>query len=298
MRSRRLLFIAACLLVGVVLFEGARRLAHQRMHLQGLQRSAAALRAELTAQRQKRKDAQQELALAEHQLAELPAADLPGDERERRAAIQEWLARLKRLKHFFDGHPDQCIPEMRYLTEEDWLHAAKDAELDSDEGFREALAAARSAAKSRFQARLGSAIRKFIQVNRGEVPTNILALAPYLEDVADATILDRYAIQTAGLPTRNGAQMWATEEKAPIDADYDFRYLANSGGGGGVMSPPLAWIPDYRARSTQAYRDYETANKGRSPESIDDVLPLFNPPLDAALIERIVKAQRKRDGGR
>ena len=47
-----------------------------------------------------------------------------------------WLAKEKKIREQFELHPEQKIPEMQFLKEEDWLDHARHAEVDTAKGLR------------------------------------------------------------------------------------------------------------------------------------------------------------------
>ncbi len=190
--------------------------------------------------------------------------------------------------------PDQRIPEMQFLAEEDWLRVAKDIQFDSDEATRRALAALRTAAAARFQPQLTSALRGFAKTPPENPPT-ILALQPFADPPIDPSLLARYELsKTTEIPPR-----WKVQTKDPVDADYDTRhtvdvYVDNRGYGGGSATAPTAWIPDFREQSMRAYQAYTKANNGTSAPNLAAALPYFDPPLAPAVLEKLLKAERAR----
>jgi hypothetical protein len=297
--SRRVVFTTFVVVVGGVLLQGGRVLSQQREQAQSSRREVARLEMQLAAQRREYDATTRELTLAERQLAELSGPTNPAlseIERAREAEIGAWLARVKRLKQLFVQRPDQRIPEMRLLTDDDWLRLSKRLELDNEANIRKALAAARSAAKSRLAASLVKALPKFAQASGGEPPATVMALAPYLENPADAEFLPHLevtSVNRSAESARYGILGWAIQEKTAVDADYDGRYCVNPNGGTAIFSAPQAWIPDFMDRQQRAYRDFSAANKGVAPVGMEQVLPYFNPPLDPAITEKLLKAERE-----
>ena len=54
----------------------------------------------------------------------------------------------------FAEHPDQAIPEMKFLREEEWLDAARDSEVDTTDDMRVALVNVRTSATEDFGSKL------------------------------------------------------------------------------------------------------------------------------------------------
>ena len=271
---------------------------NQEEQLAVLRRRVAQLSVESSALRRECDIVARDLADAERQLAALPPPPTAGSEAspERRAEMSAWLARVKQLRHLFDEHPDQRIPEMQFLTDQDWLRVAKRIDLDADDGVRKALAAVRDAAATHFTPQLSSALRKFRESSPGDTPLSIAALAPFFDAPPDSAMLQRYELLKV-TESYDPAPRWRVQTKAPIDADYDSRsyvdaYVDGRGYGGGSLGAPWAWVPNLREQTETAYKAYAAANKGTSAAGLADVLPYFNPPLSPALAEKLLKAER------
>jgi hypothetical protein len=299
MTARSLFLLAALLaLLSAGIFE-ARVLLRQREELSALQKRTAESTRQVAVLRGENDAARRSLDAAERNLAAHPAPmALDAATAARQKETNAWLARVKHLKGLFDERPGQRIPEMQWLTDDDWLRVAKRASFDDEHGTRKALGELRDTAKGKFISRLGPALRSFARTTNGEPPASILTLAAHFEIPVQAAILERYEV-IVGDPNggRSGSHL-IVREKAPIDADYDSRPSANAqangNGGSGSLHPPLAWIPDFRARTQNAYRAYSEANQGARPNGMAQVLPFYHPPLDPTKIELILRFERER----
>ncbi len=319
MNSTRLLALVTVLVVlAGLLFQGSRMLSRQRAQLAAAQQRTEDLNRQLAARDRARDATLSELALAEKQLAQLSPARTDTKNLDSRTADAEfapWIARVKRLQQLVEQHPDQRIPELRLLTDDDWLLVARRNKLDSGEDVRRALAAVRTAAKNRFVASLTEAIQRFnaaatpdqtVAVPRpgrggapgdGSVtlvripPATAMDLAPYLQNPADAAVLTRLAI----FPNGSG---WKLQEKDTIDPEYDGGYWISSNFGrvsGSVTPAPWAWLPpDFDERSLRANNAYLAANNGLPAPGFAERLPYFDPPLEPAIAEKFLKAERDR----
>jgi len=133
--------------------------------------------------------------------------------------------------------PDKSIPELRYLTEADWLAAAKDANLQTEVGIRQALAKLRSLAKMRLP--MAGALANFTRANGGMLPTDLSQLKPYfksdpgntaaLDDATVDAIFARYTLLHTGKLSDLPTDAWITVEKAPVDKEYDSRAKFGNG---------------------------------------------------------------------
>jgi hypothetical protein len=299
MKRVRLILLGAGLLTlaGLCGYE-TQVLLRQREQLAALRLQAAQPDADLARLRRENTVAARELAQAEKQLAQLPvrrpgATELPPD---RELELTQWLARVKHLRRLFDEKPDQRIPEMRFLTDQDWLRIARDADLESDEGRRTALGAIRSQATAHFMAQLLTALRAFTATR--DTPSDISALASLLKPPVNADLLSRYALSVKDKKNMRGNFEWTVENKDPIDFDYDIHHHARVGSDGNFStgSGPgvYGWTPDLSDRIQRAYEAFTQANHRAPTGEFDDLFPYFNPPLDLATVEKLGKAEAKR----
>lgn len=305
--SRRLLLAAVFLLGAGTLFQGARLITRQRAELQTSAQRSTELEKQLAALRRAQIATAAELALAEAQLARLPdstsAATLADPaERARAAEIAGWLVAVKRLKQLLTDNPGRQIPELRLLTTADWLRTAKAVDFEDTEALLQAFAALREVAKSKFFPQLLQAVSNYASSsNNNTPPPSVQALAAFLPKPANADFLARYELTT--LPPRLGSSAasgtagptWAVRERSAIDADYDGR-ITISPTGSMIESAPFAWIPDYFARAKTASDAFAASNPAAAPPSTSQLLPYFNPPLAPAIAEKLLKAERIRQG--
>jgi RNA polymerase sigma factor (sigma-70 family) len=108
-----------------------------------------------------------------------------------------WLDRVGRLKQRLGQTPEAKIPELQFLTEQDWLYAANHA-LDTDDDYRAAFADLRARGEGRFLDQAQKVLRKYLDDNKGQFPSDLSQLAPYFDDPSSANILQqRYQIVPA-----------------------------------------------------------------------------------------------------
>jgi hypothetical protein len=204
---------------------------------------------------------------------------------------------VKQLRRLFDERSDQRIPELQFLTDQDWLRVAKNVNFDSEESTRRALAAARDTAVNHFTQRLSEGLRKFAKAPNLDGSASILALMGFLTPPIDVAILDRYELSKISSTRLGGKVEWIVQNKAPIDVDYDsrVRISASEVGSYASSSTPgvLGWIPDFQERMMSAAKDY-TAERKAPPADLTDILPYFRPPLDPITAEKALKAMRDR----
>lgn len=126
------------------------------------------------------------------------------------------------LNQQLERMPDKRIPELQFLSESDWLTAAKDARFQSDEEVRRALSTLRSLAKNKFGMHAAHALDKFIEANQGQLPSDPTQLKPFFEVAVSDEVLRRYEmLHTGNVSDLPKGTEWVISEKAPVDRDYD-----------------------------------------------------------------------------
>ena len=120
------------------------------------------------------------------------SAELENDPAVQKAEV--WLAKKKKIQEQFDLHPEQKIPEMQFLTEEDWLDHARHADVDTENGMRIAMSNIRATAGGAFSSKMTQAMALYMAANQQQLPDTAAQLASYFHpplDDADA-LLSRY----------------------------------------------------------------------------------------------------------
>ena len=297
MISFRTIFIMAVLALGVGTgYLEFQVLAPQRALLASLRVQADRLTHEVTQARMEAETARHELESARQELAawRTRAAEF-ADSLDAAVTKESWLARTRRLQQLFAQRPEQRIPELSLLTDRDWLSAAMTADLDSAEGQRKALGAARSIAKREFMPQLSAALRRYVAANQGMLPTDILQLVPEFESPPDPGMLQRYQMQRTGRASEVAPGDDAIVETRLIDEPYESRYHVLATGGYGSESTTGTEDPTLALAAQKAYRAFQQAH----PEvplkdvNVPMVLPYFNPPLDPAQQKKLTELVKK-----
>jgi len=176
-----------------------------------------------------------------------------------------WKLRNETLPKLFEQRPGQRIPEMRLLSDAQWLDIAKDQDFKSDLGIRQAMSQLRKTAKGNFASIAAEAVVNYRNDHVGQVPTNLSQLRPYFKTPVDDAILQRYAILPAEAVAMNfsPAVTWVIAEKAPIDPVCDERLTI--GGGGWGYGPYTLRAQPTTSRST----NYPATRAGRWQEDLD-----------------------------
>ncbi len=146
---------------------------------------------------------------------------------------QAYLAakmKAEQITRYLQQMPDKTIPEIKLLTDVDWLVATKEANFDTDADVRKTLRKIRDLAKNRLP--MGRSLNAFLHASNGQLPTDVSQLKPYITSALgdtpmdDATlnaILQRYELLHTGTAADYPKDTWFIAEKAPVDKDYDSR---------------------------------------------------------------------------
>jgi len=175
MTATQKILLAAALTVAVVasLYE-AQVISRQNAELQALRESS----------RRERADSARELAAilqkTATERAKVPAA-LASIDPAMESEMDAWLQKVVRLKQRLEQMPEKRIPELKTLTEQDWLDATKNINLDSDRDVRRALSELRFFAKERLVAPLGIAFQSYLKANNNQPPSDATQLAPFFD---------------------------------------------------------------------------------------------------------------------
>ena len=208
------------------------------------------------------------------------------------AAANSWLDRARRLKERLNQTPQARIPELEFVTGEDWLWATMRTNLESEADYRNALAELRFRGEIKFAGRIADAVPKYSKANGGQLPTDTSQLIAYLDPPVDNTILQRYEIvRSDSLPTipTLDPSGWVITQKNAVDLEYDDR-IAVGAAGSGSDSFEASVIFDTLAPAINAYA---SAHDGQVPNDPAQLSPYATTPEQQAALEKL--AQRYKD---
>jgi RNA polymerase sigma factor (sigma-70 family) len=206
------------------------------------------------------------------------------------AAAKSWLARVNQLKERLRQMPGAKIPEFQFLTEQDWLTAAK-RDLNTDEDYLRALSGLRDAAEGTFiTTALKPALDQYRQANQGQFPTDISQLQPYFNPPVDDTILQRWEVAPKETVPSLGMGDTIITQVAPVDADYDTRYGIGPHGSG--SAGPQDWNPPGTGPAAvlmPAFNAFAAANNGMEPTDLTQLSPYLTTPEQQAALQLLIK---------
>lgn len=210
-------------------------------------------------------------------------------------AARKWLDRVNQLKHRLEHMPGAEIPEMQLLTEEDWLAAVKQPNLQTDEEYRKAFANLRNAAQSKFAVIAHAALVKYMKSNNWSFPTDLSQLQAYCEPAPlHPAILERYVILPApSVPNVKVAGDWAITQKSPVDAELDMRIVIGPDGHGSASYPPNMVNQTNIDALAPAVKAFSTANNGREPVDPSQLEPYLTTTEQQIAFEKVMQARSK-----
>ena len=140
-------------------------------------------------------------------------------------SVLDLAVKAGQLNARIQQQPELDIPELQYLDEGDWIHFAKEADLDSEAGVRKVLAELRKRAKDQFAPLAMQALSAYAKANGGQPPLSLSQLSPYLPESTDPAILNRYSLLPANFPQQPASPSiggpMILREKGVVDAQYD-----------------------------------------------------------------------------
>jgi RNA polymerase sigma factor (sigma-70 family) len=237
--------------IGTGIFEAHQNAAAQKQ-IQSFQQQQTALNDQLAQSQREREEAKNQLAELvaenaqlksnsnEHELLKLRGqvtqlrtvnaqnaqSDDPTD-----AAAKGVAAKVKQMKQWLEQNPHEKIPELQYLTAQDWLRGTSyGGELKTGDEMDRALSQLRRDAKRTFAPAMGAALANFIAANNGQLPGDISQLQAYFTPPIDGTILQRYQLLQTGNLSDIPHQEPLVAEIAPVDNRYDTLFKISATG--------------------------------------------------------------------
>jgi RNA polymerase sigma factor (sigma-70 family) len=200
------------------------------------------------------------------------------------ASAKALAAKMNKLKQRLAETPGAKIPELQFLTDQDWLNAAN-GKLDTDADYRRALASLRSAAEGKVASMLQKALKAYLQSSSGQMPTDLGQLQPYFDSPMDDAILQRWEIAPASTVQSlgMGGDVIITQ-KAPVDDVFDTRY-----GIGPTGSGSTDFLPNETFETMKPVFDaYRAAHNGQWQIEMSQLLPYATTPEQQTALQKLI----------
>jgi hypothetical protein len=296
--QKTLIAMTLAVVAGTGIYE-ARQASQLREQNHALQQQQAPLAEQIQQLQRERADMTNRLAALQAENAKLKSGQntaellkLRGDVAQLRhevndptdASAKALVAKMNKLKQRLAETPNAKIPELQFVTEQDWLNAAN-GKLDTDADYRRALASLRSAAESKVASMLQKALRAYLQSSSGQMPTDLGQLQPYFDSPVDDAILQRWEIAPAATVTSLGlgGDVIITQ-KAPVDDVFDTRYGIGPSGFGST---------DFLSREVAPtmnplWEAFRAAHSGQWPDDVSQLLPYATTPEQQAALQKLM----------
>jgi RNA polymerase sigma factor (sigma-70 family) len=308
--QKALVCTAFVALAGAGIYE-VREAAMARLGMQTLQRGQTPLLASIEQLQSKLSDATNRLAAMADTLARASNNDhellaLRGEVGRLRRESQDFaqlkstvandasrLDRVARLKQRLAQTPEAQIPELKLLTDDDWLNAAK-GKLETDADYLTAFDGLRASGEYNFLQIADAALRKYLKSHHDEFPTELSELAPYFDTPQPDEILTRYhivpssSIAQAGVTGQTNG--WLITLKTPDTGAM--QAIGPNGFVGGVNSQDM----DIVAPAMKAAFDAAPVINGRKSITLEDIAPFLTTPEQKAAYQKLI--QRRGSGSK
>jgi RNA polymerase sigma factor (sigma-70 family) len=164
------------------------------------------------------------------------------------AAANRMVARVKLLKERLEQMPNEKIPELQFVTEEKWLGIANvSPKLDTDSDFQWTFRQLRDSVEDVFGEMANTALKKYIEANNGQFPTDVSQLQPYFKSPVDNAILQRYEVVPASsIPSARMGGNWLIAQKAPVGNNDSREVIGPTGYG----HPGYVWPTTAASKKT------------------------------------------------
>ena len=200
------------------------------------------------------------------------------------SAAKALLAKVNKLKQRLAETPNAKIPELQFVTEQDWLNAAN-GKLDTDADYRRALASLRSAAESKVAFMLQKALKTYLQSSNGQMPTDLDQLQPNFDSPMDDAILQRWEIAPASTVQSlgMGGDVIITQ-KTPVDDVFDTRYGIGPNGFGSTD-----FLPNETFETMKPVFDaYRASHNGQWQTEMSQLLPYATTPEQQIALQKLI----------
>jgi hypothetical protein len=187
--------------------------------------------------------------------------------------------RAQALKQKLAQMPDKGIPELQFLTDKEWISAAWDADLDTDDGTRLALRQLRDKAVEKFLNKMRDAIKAYAAANNDMLPASLLDLKGYFQMPVTDEMLQRYKLMQSG-QLSDVTNDTLVRKFGYVDPDYDSNQeMSINGGGGGSFNHIEQAIND-------AARRYALDNYFQAPTNPEQITSYLSKTIDTPTIQK------------
>ena len=160
-----------------------------------------------------------------NELSALKYSQLPLDTNSIEVAANLWVSRAAILKNWFEQHPEERIPEFKYLRDYDWLDAVKTSNMQGPYAAGNEAPGLRDRAKEQFAHLVKFALQRFVNEHNGELPSEISQIMAYFAEPVSADILASYQLLQTGKLADLPSNSWLVKDIAPPHDRNDWRRM-------------------------------------------------------------------------
>jgi RNA polymerase sigma factor (sigma-70 family) len=200
------------------------------------------------------------------------------------AAVKTLAEKVNKLKKRLEETPNSKIPELQFVTDQDWINAAN-GRLDNDASYRRALSTLRKAGEGKFATMLNRAVIGYMKNNGGQMPTDLAQLQPYFDSPVDDAILQRWEIAPANKV--RGLMLGGNSiitQKAPVDDIFDTLYGIGPSGFG-----TADFLNTEFGNTLEPVNEaYMAAHNGQTGATSVQLLPYATTPEQQAAVQKLI----------
>ena len=219
------------------------------------------------------------------------AGSLAATTDEAESAEKSLLDRVKLLKQRLERFPSEKNPEFQFLTEFDWLQAAR-RKLETDGDYRGAFSLLRQDGEHHFLQMAETALRKYLATNSQVFPTEMSQLTPFFDAPPPDEILQRYhvvpkdSIPEATISGPSGG--WIITLKSP---DTEALYMLGTNGVSGTHHDESNSM-GILAPAMKAALEAAPEINGRKGIDLPELAPYLTTPEQKAAFQRLMKSYK------
>lgn len=214
--------------------------------------------------------------------------------------IDELGRRVTTLREMLALAPEQQIPELERLTDDDWITIAMERDLVTADDFRRSFSALRSKAKMKVWGKIAEALHDYVNGHSGEVPASLEVLRGVLPGPLEVQALARYEVVAHGniLDLEKSTVLIREKPDQVIDPAYEqsIAYswrstrLSNPRQESSKVSPE-----EFRFREAVnlAAVAFQRAHGGKKATTVDEMIPYFHAPADAERFQKQFAAMKR-----
>jgi RNA polymerase sigma factor (sigma-70 family) len=201
------------------------------------------------------------------------------------AAVKTLAEKVNKLKKRLEETPNSKIPELQFITDQDWINAAN-GRLDNDASYRRALSTLRKAGEGKFATMLNRAVIGYMKNNGGQMPADLAQLQPYFDSPVDDAILQRWEIAPANKV--RGLMLGGNSiitQKAPVDDIFDTLYGIGPSGFG-----TADFLNTEFGNTLEPVNEaYMAAHNGQTGATSVQLLPYATTPEQQAAVQKLIQ---------